>query len=44
MNGLVEVLCDDGKIAGVLRYSLFRQPTPFPGLICIGEVCRGQEG
>jgi len=22
-NGLVDVLCDDGKIVGVLRYNLF---------------------
>ena len=41
-NGLVYVLCDGGKIVGVLRYNLFWQSIPFLDLIFIGEACRGQ--
>jgi ribosomal protein S18 acetylase RimI-like enzyme len=41
-NGLVDVLCDEGKIVGVLRYNLFWQSIPFLDLIYIDEAYRGQ--
>lgn len=41
-NGLVDVLCDGGKIVGVLRWNLFWQSIPFLDLIFIDEACRGQ--
>lgn len=41
-NGLVDVLCDDEKIIGVLRYNLFWQSIPFLDLQFIDEAYRGQ--
>lgn len=41
-NGLVYVLCDAGKILGLLRYNLFWQTIPFLDLLFIAESCRGQ--
>ena len=41
-NGLVDVLCDDDKIVGVLRYNLFWQSIPFLDLLFIDEAYRGQ--
>jgi ribosomal protein S18 acetylase RimI-like enzyme len=41
-NGLVNVLCDDNKIVGVLRYNLFWQSIPFLDLIYIDEAYRSQ--
>ena len=41
-NGLVDVLCDDDKIVGVLRYNLFWQTIPFLDLLFIDESYRGQ--
>lgn len=39
-NQLVYVLCDEKKIVGVLRYSLFWQFIPFLDLLYIDEACR----
>ena len=41
-NQLVYVLCDEKKIVGVLRYSLFWQSIPFLDLLFIDEAYRGQ--
>ena len=41
-NGLVDVLCDDEKIVGVLRYNLFWQSIPFLDLLFIDEAYRGK--
>lgn len=41
-NGLVDVLCDDDKIVGVLRYNLFWQSIPFLDLLFIDESYRCQ--
>ena len=41
-NGLVDVLCDDDKIVGVLRYNLFWQTIPFLDLLFIDDAYRGQ--
>ena len=41
-NGFVDVLCDDDKIVGVLRYNLFWQSIPFLDLLFIDEAYRGQ--
>ncbi len=39
-NQLVYVLCDEEKIVGVLRYSLFWQSIPFLDLLYIDEAYR----
>ena len=36
------VLLDEGKLAGVLRYNLFWDNTPFCTLLFIAEVLRGK--
>ena len=41
-NQLVYVLCDETKIVGVLRYSLFWQSIPFLDLLYIDEAYRGK--
>ncbi len=41
-NQLVYVLCDEKKIVGVLRYSLFWQSIPFLDLLYIDEDYRGK--
>lgn len=41
-GGLVDVLWDGKKIAGILRYNLFWQSIPFLDLIYIDDACRGQ--
>ena len=41
-NQLVYVLCEEQKIVGVLRYSLFWQTIPFLDLLYIDEACRGK--
>lgn len=41
-NGLVNVMCDGGRIVGVLRWNLFWQTIPFLDLLYIGEAFRGQ--
>ena len=41
-NQLVYVLCDEKKIVGVLRYSLFWQSIPFLDLLYIDENYRGK--
>lgn len=41
-NGLMDVLCDGDKIAGILRWNLFWQSIPFLDLLFIDEACRGQ--
>ena len=41
-NGFVYVLCDEKKIVGVLRYSLFWQTIPFLDLLFIDEAYRGK--
>lgn len=41
-NQLVYVLCDEKKIVGVLRYSLFWQSIPFLDLLYIDEAYRGK--
>jgi ribosomal protein S18 acetylase RimI-like enzyme len=41
-NGLVSVLCDHDKVAGILRYNLFWQSIPFLDLLFIDEACRDQ--
>ena len=42
-NQHVYVLCDEKKIVGVLRYSLFWQSIPFLDLIYIDEDYRGTQ-
>ena len=41
-NQLVYVLCEEKRIVGVLRYSLFWQSIPFLDLLYIDEVYRGK--
>lgn len=41
-NQLVYVLCDEKKIVGVLRYSLFWQAIPFLDLLYIDENYQGK--
>ena len=41
-NGLVDVLCDDEKIVGILRYNMFWQSIPFLDLIFIDEAYRSR--
>ena len=41
-RGLVDVLEDDGKIRGVLRWNLFWQSLPFLDLIFLDDSLRGQ--
>ncbi len=41
-EGMVDVLCVGGRIAGVLRYNLFWQSVPFLDLLYIDEAFRGQ--
>jgi ribosomal protein S18 acetylase RimI-like enzyme len=41
-RGLVDVLVEDGRIVGVLRWSLFWQSLPFLDLIYLDESLRGQ--
>ena len=41
-NQRVYVLCDEKKIVGILRYSLFWQTIPFLDLMYIDEAYRGQ--
>ena len=41
-NRLVYVLCDEERIVGVLRYSLFWQTIPFLDLLYIDEAYRGK--
>ena len=41
-SGRVDVLTGDGKILGLLRWSLFWQSIPFLDLIYLGEALRGQ--
>lgn len=38
----MDVLCDEEKIVGVLRYNLFWQSVPFLDLLFIDEAYRGQ--
>ena len=40
-RGLVDVLVEDGRIVGVLRWSLFWQSLPFLDLIYLDESLRG---
>ena len=41
-RGLVDVLVEDGRIVGILRWSLFWQSLPFLDLIYLDESLRGQ--
>lgn len=41
-NQLVYVLCDEKRIVGVLRYSLFWQSIPYLDLLYIDEAYRGK--
>ena len=41
-RGLVDVLEDDGKIRGVLRWNLFWQSLPFLDLIFLDDAIRGR--
>ena len=41
-NQLVDVLCDEKKIVGVFRYSLFWKSIPFLDLLHIDENYRGK--
>lgn len=41
-NRLVYVLCEEEKIFGVLRYSLFWQSVPFLDLLYLDEAHRGK--
>ena len=41
-RGLVDVLVENGRIVGVLRWSLFWQSLPFLDLLYLDETLRGQ--